>query len=50
LTDHDLARASCSARHDGGTIALANRIPALSIDAVEVAAAGHPGAPTGMAW
>ncbi|WP_274424745.1 transketolase [Chelativorans sp. YIM 93263] len=47
MTEHSraLARASSNA----GQFALANCIRALSIDAVEAAQSGHPGAPMGLA-
>ncbi len=44
-----LANALAAARSDGETFALANCVRALSIDAVEAANSGHPGAPMGMA-
>ena len=47
MTDHDVALAR--ARLAPGTFALANCIRALSMDAVESAASGHPGAPMGLA-
>ena len=44
-----VAAALKSARKDAETFALANCVRALSIDAVEAANSGHPGAPMGMA-
>ncbi len=44
-----VAAALASSRKDPETFALANCIRALSIDAVEAAKSGHPGAPMGMA-
>ena len=44
-----LAAALASARNNPETFTLANCVRALSIDAVEAANSGHPGAPMGMA-
>ena len=44
-----LAAGLASARKDQATFELANCIRALTIDAVEAAKSGHPGAPMGMA-
>jgi len=47
MTQHSTALATAS--QDAPTFALANCIRALSIDAVQEANSGHPGAPMGMA-
>ncbi len=47
MTAHD--EALHAARRDADTFALANCIRALSMDAVEAAGSGHPGAPMGLA-
>ncbi|AYF02456.1 transketolase [Paracoccus yeei] len=45
----DLTDALAAARAGGDSFAMANCIRALSMDAVEAARSGHPGAPMGMA-
>ena len=47
MTEHSTALAKAS--ENAGAFALANCIRTLSIDGVEAANSGHPGAPMGMA-